>query len=138
MKTSLLLLSFFCTLNGIAELEHDSSNISIKGKVLDYHSNKPVPNLEMHIEGINVIKATDASGKFKFIIPDTLLGKNIVLNVTAKGQQFLDSTGSVIGETKLQIDTIPLKSEVIIYRYPIDTLPMLIIKTGRILLQNKF
>ena len=106
-----------------AQLLENVHALIVKGKILDYHSGKAVPHLELQVTGTDMIKATDAYGRFKFILPDTLARKTLVLSITSKGQMLLDSAGSIIPQSSLRIDTVQQKNEIIIYRYPLGILP---------------
>ena len=111
--------------------QKDLTTTVVKGRVLDYHSGKPVAHLQLQVKGTEIIKSTDAYGRFKFSLPDTLAGKNLVLNITPTGQMLLDSIGATIPKSSLSIDTAQLKNEVTIYRYPIGILPKVRVEAER-------
>ena len=101
----------------------DTTNIIIKGKVLDYHSQLPLKKLEVEIKGTQFSCVTDKYGRFKFQLPDYFKEKaEVVIIPAASAYEFLDTTASIIPEVKVAVDSFPLKCTVNLYRYPLETI----------------
>lgn len=96
--------------------------ITISGRVTDF-TGQGFPHLELQIEGTDTIKTTDAYGRFKFRLPESFAGRELVIIATKNGNALLDSTGSFIHDTKLCVDSSPGKREITICRYPFLVLP---------------
>jgi TonB family protein len=77
----------------------------ISGIVTDDHDGKPIPHLTVNLEGIEHYSITDSSGKFKIVVPDSVVGRKIKLSV---------------GEDKLHMITVYFFKE---FEYTIDKLP---------------
>lgn len=98
------------------------TGIVIKAKVLNYHNNQPLKKIEIEIEGTNLKAISDQYGRIKFQLPDTFVGKKVVLKTTDRVQHFLDSTSSIIQGREVYIDSANFNTEIKLYRYPMVNL----------------
>jgi hypothetical protein len=107
---------------GFAQSSGPVHNISVKGKVIDYHSGGPLKNFELEIKNTAFKSVTNDLGGFMFTFPDTLKGKQIIISSSPNERTFLDSTSSFVPDQKIVADVLTDK-EIMLYRYPIETLP---------------
>ena len=112
----------------------DTTNIVIKGKILDYHNNQPLKKLEVEIKGTRFKCVTDIYGRFKFQLPDSFAMRDVIITTAASAADFLDTTASFIPEVKVAIDSLPLRKSVNLWRYPMEAIPanITIMASGRV------
>lgn len=99
-----------------------TANVIIRGKLLNYHNNSPVKNVELQIKGYSFKSVTDANGRFKFLLPDSLVAKDLIIGPSPSSRQFMDTTFSMVMEEKVAIDDFPFSKDVVLYRYPAKNL----------------
>ncbi len=108
----------------------DTTHIIIKGKLLNYHNNLPLKNLEVEIKGTGYKCVTDIYGRFKFQLPDNFKATEVVVTPAASAVEFLDTSASFIPDEKVMVDTFPFKRSVNLYRYPLEAIPVSIYITS--------
>ena len=94
----------------------------IKGKVIIDFTQQSVQGLELELKGTGIIKTTDAHGNFKFVVPDSINLNKMAIGPSNNGKLFLDSIGAMIAESEVNLDTLPLKTPIVIRLYPITDL----------------
>lgn len=94
-------------------------NIKITGRVLDYHSNKPLGGLKVYIDHTEHYAITDKNGRFSIVVPGTMNGAITLLTEYVNNKNYV--AGSIILAKKGGVEELS-RSELILYRYPEEEL----------------
>lgn len=101
-----------------AEITGDR-DITITGRVLDYHSDNPVAGLKVYVDSTELYAITDKNGRFAITVPKTT-GGTITLQTA-----YINNEGYVAGSIILAIPVNTEETagkELILYRYPEERL----------------
>ncbi len=98
----------------------DTAAIIIHVKVLNYHNSEPLKMLGFKIEGTECKATTNSYGRFKIVLPKDFTGSSLIITPDDSTKAFLESTGSIIPDDTLFIDSLPYSTTITMYRYPVD------------------
>ena len=93
----------------------------IKGRVIDF-TEQGVQGLELEIKETGMVKTTDAHGNFRFLVPDRVHFTKLTIGPTKNGGLFLDSIGAIIADSEVNLDTVLLKTSIVITLHPVTDL----------------
>lgn len=94
-------------------------SVTIKGRVSDYHSDKPVTGLKVYVDRTTLYAITDKTGSFSIAIPAKMSGNIILQTEYINNESYV--AGSIIFAMPVNTEEMAGK-DLILYRYPEERL----------------
>lgn len=94
-------------------------SVTIRGRVLDYHSDEPVTGLKVYVDNTTLYGITDKTGSFSITIPAKISGNVTLQTAYIDNESYV--AGSVILAMPINTEEMAGK-ELILYRYPEERL----------------